>query len=214
VKTIHELGLSAFMNAYFVDHLFSSDDNLPVSNGPAKNPQHLASLLDHRDAFLLESFIVKNGQYESADAWQARLNKAIQYRARYGTRIFATTTTTPQDPFSSEKFNYAWWSARLYGIDGFSWGEPDFAAANNNLPDRQCGSTKSLKPLQGAPRVDAEGGHLWNETGTSFIVVDTNNHQVWQVPATHPRAPGNAQDINELLKSASPESHLTCSESR
>ncbi|PYU60118.1 MAG: hypothetical protein DMG56_16545, partial [Acidobacteria bacterium] len=126
VRIIHELGLSAFMNAYFLDHIFSLEDKLPYANGTAKNPEHLPPLLDRRDLFLLESFQVRNGNYESASEWQARLNQALKYRRRFGAHIFATTTTTEQEPFSAEKFNYAWWTAILYGLDGFSWGEPNF----------------------------------------------------------------------------------------
>ena len=136
VRMIRELGLSAFMNAYFIDHLFSVDSKLPNSNGPEKNPKGLAPLLDQRDLFLLESFQIKNGTYETAEAVQERLNQSLKYRHHFGTRIFATTTTTPQQPFSAEQFNYAWWTARLYALDGFSWGEPYFAAANNSLPER------------------------------------------------------------------------------
>src|SRR6266478_9287243 len=89
VRIIHELGLSAFLNAYFLDHLFSLEDKLPYANGTAKNPEGLPPLLDRRDLFLLESFQVSNGTYESVSAWQARLNQAVEYRRRYGSRIFA-----------------------------------------------------------------------------------------------------------------------------
>ena len=61
VRMIHELGLSAFMNAYFLEHLFSLDNQLPNANGSDKNPKRLAPLLDQRDLFLLESFEVKEG---------------------------------------------------------------------------------------------------------------------------------------------------------
>src|SRR5213080_3472628 len=82
----------------------------------AKNPDHVPPLLDRRDLFLLESFQVNNGSYESVPEWRARLNLALKYRQRYGAQIFATTTTTEQEPFSAEKFNYAWWTAFLYGL--------------------------------------------------------------------------------------------------
>src|SRR5437899_10330694 len=92
VRIIHDLGLSAFLNAYFLDHLFSLEDKLPYANGAAKNPERLPPLLDRRDLFLLESFQVRKGNYESASASQARLNQALDYRRRFGPRIFATTT--------------------------------------------------------------------------------------------------------------------------
>src|SRR6202007_1451691 len=111
VSLLHRLGLGAFMNAYHPDHLFSLEDKLPHANGAEKNPEHLPPLFDRRDLFLLESFQVRNSDYEDFSEWQARLNQPLKYRRRYGARIFATTTTTEQQPFSLEKFNYAWWTA-------------------------------------------------------------------------------------------------------
>jgi hypothetical protein len=190
VRIIHELGLRAFMNAYFLDHLFSREDKLAHANGTGKNPKRLPSLLDERDMFLLESFQVNNGIYESVSASQARLNQALEFRRRYGTRILATTTTTALKPFDAEKFNYAWWTALLFGLDGFGWGEPDFAAVSNELPDRRCSLESGvLGALQNSHSVgsDAVGSNntlFWRRAGNSFIVVDTRNHSVRRVPST------------------------------
>ena len=41
-------------------------------------------------------------------------------------------------PFSQAQFEYAFAGAVLWGLDGFSWGEPDFASRNNLLPWRGC----------------------------------------------------------------------------
>jgi hypothetical protein len=185
VRIIHSLGLSAFMNAYFPDHLFSVEDKLPYANGTGKNPEHLPPLLDKRDMFLLESFLVKNGTYESVSAWQARLNQALKFRRRYGTRILATTTTTALKPFDAEKFNYAWWTALLFGLDGFGWGEPDFAALSNELPDRGCSLESAvLGALQNSDAVGSSSTLFWRRAGNSFIIVDTRNHSVRRVPST------------------------------
>ncbi|HEY7616280.1 MAG TPA: hypothetical protein VH744_05710, partial [Terriglobales bacterium] len=140
VGYVHQLGLSVFMNGYFLDHLFSLEDKMANENGTGKNPKHLPPLLDHRDLFLMESFQVSNGTFEDPSHWQARMKQASAYRSRYGTRIFAITTTTEPQGFDAQKFNYAWWSAWLYDVDGFGWGEPNFSAANNMLPDRSCRS--------------------------------------------------------------------------
>ena len=190
VRIIHELGLRAFMNAYFLDHLFSREDEVAQANGTGKNPKRLPSLLDERDMFLLESFQVNNGTYESVSAWRARLNQALEFRRRYGTRILATTTTTALKPFDTEKFNYAWWTALLFGLDGFGWGEPDFAALSNELPDRRCSLESAvLGAIQNSHSVgsDAVGSNntlFWRRAGNSFIVVDTRNHSVRRVPST------------------------------
>jgi len=190
VRIIHELGLRAFMNAYFLDHLFSREDKVAQANGTGKNPKRLPSLLDERDMFLLESFQVNNGTYESVSAWRARLNQGLEFRRRYGTRILATTTTTALKPFDTEKFNYAWWTALLFDLDGFGWGEPDFAALSNELPDRRCSLESAvLGAIQNSHSVgsDAVGSNntlFWRRAGNSFIVVDSRNHSVRRVAST------------------------------
>jgi hypothetical protein len=208
VRIIHELGLSAFMNAYFLDHLFSLEDKLPHANGAAKNPEHLPPLLDRRDLFLLESFQVRNSDYEDFPEWQARLNQALNYRRRYGAGIFATTTTTEQQPFSPEKFNYAWWTALLYGLDGFSWGEPDFAARTNSLPDHRCSLDGTM--LHGFARpspVASDHTHFWRRVGNYLIVGDAATHSVHRVPFGGSL---EAEHIAALLTSAPGAPLLTC----
>lgn len=208
VRMIHELGLSAFMNAYFIEHLFSLDNQLPYANGLEKNPGRLAPLLDQRDLFLLESFQVKNGIYESAAAAQKRLNQALAYRRSYGTNIFATTTTTEQQPFSAAEFNYAWWTARLYGLDGFSWGEPDFAALSNSLPDRRCiGESTTLPAFAPSSKVGSDSIYFWRKAGLDLIVVDTDTHSVRRISSV---GSAESQGVRALLNSSRSQSPLTC----
>jgi hypothetical protein len=208
VRIIHELGLGAFMNAYFLDHLFSLEDKLPYANGTGKNPERLPPLLDRRDLFLLESFQVNNGSYESVSAWQGRLSQALAYRRRYGPHIFATTTTTEQEPFSAEKFNYAWWTALLYGLDGFGWGEPNFAALSNALPDHRCSlESTMLQALQESSVVGFDNRRFWRKTSTFFIVADTATHSVHRVPWGGSM---QSKDVKALVSSASRGSLLTC----
>ena len=208
VRIIHELGLSAFMNAYFLDHLFSLEDRVPYADGTAKNPEHLPPLLDRRDLFLLESFQVRNGNYESASEWQARLNQALKYRRRFGAHIFATTTTTEQEPFSAEKFNYAWWTAILYGLDGFSWGEPNFAALSNALPDRRCRlESTMLRAFEQSSAVGSDNTRFWRKAGNFLVVGDTATHSVHLVPSDSSVKP---KDVETLLTSPRGGSLLTC----
>src|SRR5207244_12429136 len=208
VRIIHELGLSAFMNAYFLDHIFSLEDKLPYANGAAKNPERLPPLLDRRDLFLLESFQVRKGNYESASASQARLNQACDYRRRFGPRIFATTTTTAQEHFSAEEFNYAWWTALLYGLDGFAWGEPNFAALSNTLPDRRCSLEAAvLRAVKQSSAVDSDGRRFWRRAGSFLVVADTATHSVYRVPTDGSVEP---KEIETLFNSPRQRSVLTC----
>lgn len=208
VRIIHEAGLSAFMNAYFIEHLFSLENKPQNANGSDKNPKRLAPLLDRRDLFLLESFQIKNGNYEDAAATEERLSKALKYRRQYGTRIFATTTTTEARQFSVEKFNYAWWTARLYGLDGFSWGEPYFAAANNSLPNRQC-TEDSARVISFEPSstVNSEANLMWRQSGSLVVVVNASDHSVRRMSST---SSASAQSAKALLSSTSTQFPLTC----
>jgi hypothetical protein len=186
VRYIHELGLSAFPNAFYPEELFSLDDLR------GKNPHHLPPALDRRDLFLLESFQVKNGEYEDAAEWQQRLLPALKYREQYGSRIFATTTYAEKESFRPDKFNYAWWSAWLYDLDGFSWGEPNFAAVSGMLPDRRCPSAglllsgAKLKDFEPPSSVGSDGIRFWRRAGPSRVVIDSRDHSVRLVssPAT------------------------------
>ena len=212
VRIIHELGLSAFMNAYFLDHLFSLEDTLPYANGTGKNPERLPPLLDSRDLFLLESFQVRNGSYESVSTWQARLSQALEYRRRYGPHIFATTTATEQEPFSREKFNYAWWTAVLYGLDGFGWGEPNFAALSNALPEHRCSlGSAMLRALQESSTVGFDNRRFWRKARTFFIVADTATHSVHRVSLS---GSVKSKGVQTLLSSSQAGSLLTCGGNR
>jgi len=208
VRMIHELGLSAFMNAYFLDHLFSSEDQLPHANGAEKNPEHLPPPLDRRDLFLLESFQVRNSDYEDFSDWQARLNRALKYRRRYGARIFATTTTTEQQPFSLEKFNYAWWTALLYGLDGFSWGEPNFAAVTNALAEHRCSlESTMLRGFEQPSPVASNHIRFWRQVGDYLVVGDAATHSIHRIPFDGSLEP---RHIANSLTSAQEAPLLTC----
>ncbi len=173
VESIHEQGLSAFANAFYPEDLFSLEDL------HGKNPAHLRPRLDERDLFLLESFQVKNGAYEDISEWQQRLQAALDGRRRYQSQIFATTTNAEQGTFAPEKFSYAWWSAWLYDLDGFAWGEPDFAAVSNLLPDRSCQGSDFLLAERPAPSiVGSDGTYFYRTVGPYRVVVDTRQHAV------------------------------------
>lgn len=209
VRMIHDMGLSAFMNAYFLDHLFGVENKPANANGLGKNPDHLAPLLDHRDLFLLESFQIKNGAYATPDVALARLKQALALRKRYGTHIFATTTTTAQQSFSPEKLNFAWWTARIYGLDGFSWGEPNFAAQSNTLPDRQCaGESGMLTTFDFSSFVGSDGMYISRKAGPFVVAVDTGALSVRRISAARSVEP---KEIPVLLRVSAPApSPLTC----
>lgn len=133
---IHGLGLSAFLNGFNPDDVFSPSV-VALNAAGGGNPGGLPTRLGPKDAFLLESFQVRLGLPEAWSAWSARTAKAVAYRDRYQTRIFGVTTTTAAtERPAAELFGYAWWSAALWGLDGVGWGEPDFSGVTSQLPPR------------------------------------------------------------------------------
>ena len=136
IDLIHSLGLNALVNAFDPDDVFSAAP-VALNSAGGGNPTGLPSRLGPQDGYLLESFQVRLGQLESWSAWAARTEKAVAFRDRYRTRVFAITTTTTESARDSTRlFRYAWWSAALWALDGVGWGEPDFSAGNSELPAR------------------------------------------------------------------------------
>ena len=137
ISFIHSLGLGAFVNAFEPDDAFSPAA-IPLNGAGGGNPRGETAVLGNGDFFLLESFLVRNGQFDRTTAGAERIARAVGHRQKYGTRIFATTTIAVAQTFSQAQFNYAYAGAVLWGLDGFGWGELDFGARDNLLPWRGC----------------------------------------------------------------------------
>ena len=86
------------------------------------------------DAYLLESFAVRNGVAEDPRGWNDRLARAKRGAQATGAAIWATTTGA--GPYTPDLMVYAWRAAVQAGLDAFSWGEPSFSSADSRLPFR------------------------------------------------------------------------------
>ena len=202
VNFVHQQELSAFMNGYFPDHIFGLENEPLYSKGKNKNPGHQAPALDGRDLCLLESFQIREGAYDDPAQWQERMKKVLDYRKRYGTQMFAITTAGKQ-PFDAQKLNYGWWSAWLNDLDGFGWGEPNFSASDNSLPDHRC--VMDATQLKKVGAVGSDKIRFWRKTAGSGVVLDTSNHTVKRI-----KSAGPAPTEKDILKSASEGSALMC----
>lgn len=148
LDVIHARNLRAFVNGWFIDHVFG---RLPDPYFPAGNPAGLPSKIRSTDLYLLESFAIMEGRYDVCqrprwDTWITKAAKAVNYRASFGTAMWAMTTadqlttrdllgTTAVEP----RLNFAWHGAAMFNLDGFGWTEPQFSAtgvAQNSLPWR------------------------------------------------------------------------------
>ncbi|KAF0248779.1 MAG: hypothetical protein FD167_1814, partial [bacterium] len=131
ITTIHNLGLQAFLNAYNLEDLFETKI-VPLNNVGGGNPNGENPVLGVNDLVLLESFQIRNGEYD--DTYPNRLSQAISYREKFNIKLLGVTTILLNQSFNQAQLDYAWWSATLWGINGFGWGEPNYASSNNLLP--------------------------------------------------------------------------------
>jgi len=171
VEAVHAAGLRVFMNA------FNPDDVFLPSNG-------VAHRLQAGDAFLLESFVIRNGQQDMDSGWSSRAGRASEYARRGGVAVHAVTTTQAGSTPPSGSLAYAWWLALACGLDGFGWGEPVFSGPDSVLPWR-------TRPEQAAMEVGGkfvgpltlDGGVYSRATDRGRIEVDSRTRAARFVPA-------------------------------
>jgi len=132
ISAAHARGLSACLNAFEPGDVFGSTPT-PLNAAGGGNPTGAAPVVSARDAVLLESFAVRNGVAQSADALWTRARTALEGRARFGARVFAVSTSA--DPGEDMTLaQYGWWTAAALGLDAYGWGMPSFSAVTSQLP--------------------------------------------------------------------------------
>jgi len=141
LDAVHDAGLDAFVNSWFIDHTFSDKPDSRYRWGnPGRVPSHIRST----DRYLLESFVIIEGGYDvcdqpQGDSWLEKADKAFAYRQTFGSAIWTMTTAnqlgagdgSPAD--IEAKLDYAWYATTMYGFDGFGWTEPQFSASGHAL---------------------------------------------------------------------------------
>ncbi len=177
---IHSLGLQAMANSFHPDDI-AGDRMVPLNAAGGGNPKGEPSRMGAQDILLIESFQIRQGEYDPSDLLRQRLLQAQECRRRKKTRIFAVTTSKAA-AFNRQQFDYAWWNAVLWQLDGFGWGEADFSSGNNRLTQMEC--PQESRELGGhftSPVHTAEHG-LSRSTETGTIVIDTLAHTAGFVP--------------------------------
>ena len=120
VNYCHSLNLGVIMNAWDPDDVFAGS---PMA-------------LDSRDMYLLESFLISNGNYQNLTFWKAKADKCFDYAATYGVSMacLATATTSISASYgSSQEFSQAWFGAAMYDFDYFQVTDVFHSASNNVL---------------------------------------------------------------------------------
>lgn len=172
ISFIHELNLSAFVNGFNPDDLFS-DRAVPLNNLGGGNPEGEPTELNRADIYLLESFQIRMGEYDEGEL-NDRIRRALSYREQFGTRIFGVTTSQIGQSFEQAKFDYAWWGSLMWGLDGFGWGEPSFSSADNLMPYRTAPTIGDLG-VYTSPVIE-QFPLIYRETTGGRIFINTQNH--------------------------------------
>ena len=129
VDYVHGKGLPVCANGWTPSDVFGSQVH-------AKNPGGLPTHLGAADYYLSESHQVAEGVVVSEAAWQGKANALVIYQRQLGFKILSNTTPDTANTYNQSLFNYAWFSAALYGHVATGWGEYLYAAPTALAPYR------------------------------------------------------------------------------
>lgn len=162
--------LHAFVNAWNPDDVFASTVD------PVHNPTGVAPLIGTGDWYLLESYQIINGAYQSSTDWRVRSDKATAGRTALGTSL-AAVTTIGTDPFSQPKADYSYLSSVMDELDTWGWGEQYFSAGDSMLPWR----TRATVDGTLFTGLLVQVGDVWQRQTNVGIVVDTSAHTTGEI---------------------------------
>ncbi len=176
VAAAHARGLSACLNAFRPADVFGVS-RVPLNAVGGGNPGGALPELSARDAVLLESFAVRNGEPEPTDSLAARTRAALEGRERFGTRVFAVATAG-ELPDHRPLAEFGWWTASAFGLDGYGWGAPHYSAATSQLPSISGpGAEAALARAGYTGDVSFRHGRWRRPTTMGTIVVDTSSRR-------------------------------------
>lgn len=185
VDYVHSKGLSAFINVWDPDDVFSQA--VQKKFNPFGTPPHLGP----EDYFLHESFAVTLSQYQDPAFLIEKSEKGLKWKKIYGTKMATVNTVDfSNPPFNAEQANYVWWATYLYGFDAMAWGETGIYSA-----DCQC-LPFHTRPAIGdfgspiEPLTVAHTGSMYRRsTTTGTIELDTAAHTGRFIPGLPSAAP-------------------------
>ncbi|CAF3918781.1 unnamed protein product, partial [Rotaria sordida] len=146
ISYCHSLNLAVMMNAWNPDDVMSGS---PM-------------LLDSRDIYLLESYLISNGVYQNLTIWKIKADKCLTYSNLFGISMatLSTSTTPISSSFSStQQFSQAWFGTAIYNFQYFQATDFQYSATNNML-------YAFVNPL-------SSYGNTWQ---TNTIQTDSNIH--------------------------------------
>jgi hypothetical protein len=172
VDYVHHKGLSAFINAWNPDDVFSPGVD------KIYNPTDAATHLGENDFYLLESFAVENSTYQDPAFLISRANKALHWNDEYGTMIATVNTVAANNPpFNQNQFAYVWWTTLLYNFDAMAWGETaNYSATSLTLPYHERPNPGDIGDPIWPIKVTNRGSQNARRTTKGTIRVDTSAH--------------------------------------
>lgn len=185
IDYVHSQGLSAFINAWDPDDVFS--ETVHDKFNPSGAPPHLGP----NDYFLHESFAVTLNEYQDPAFLIEKSEKALKWKKLYGTKMATVNTTAfSNPPFEQEKADYVWWMTLLYGFDAMAWGETGIYSADCQcLPFRPRPNPANIgSPIE--PLTVSHNGSLHRRATTAgTIEVDTTIYTGRFIPGAPPEPP-------------------------
>lgn len=195
VGYIHSQGLSAFVNVWNPDDVFSPEVH------PTLNPNGTPTLLGPNDYSLHESFAVTLSQYQDPAFLIEKAEKGLKWKKIYGTKMATVNTVAQSNPaFDQAQFDYVWWMTLLYGYDAMAWGETwVYSSDTNSLPfhprpnphNGDIGS--AVDPLN----VTHSGSIHRRSTSLGYVEVDTTTHQGKFVEGAPPPPPTHQNFVTQ-----------------
>lgn len=108
----HEKGVNVFVNAWNPDDIFLGEN----------------MKLNANDLYLLESYLVSDGNYLCMKEWKIRADKCMAYKEKFGVTMACVATTKTED-----QFLFAWFATAMYNFAYFQATNFLYSGCNNEL---------------------------------------------------------------------------------
>lgn len=170
VQGLHDLGLGCVANSWDPRHALDSEP------GPG-NPKARATPLGKGDAYLYESYLVSRGNWIRFKEWRAKANTLMKLVAASAVEVWSCTTTQERAHNDGEGWDFVCACAWMDGHAAVGWGEPNFAASDNQA----CWRPLPELPLQ-RKRVGPRGqAGMQAQSDRGSFVIDYDNRSVrWE----------------------------------
>jgi hypothetical protein len=189
VVAAHRWGLPVIANGHVPAEVLGSAVN------PTYNANGLPTRLTAGDYYLYESFQVRTGAYEDEVTWQTKARQLEDARRDIGIGVMAVTTPDTDGSFQPAQFDYAWYSALLYGYQAVGWGEHDYGA-DGNSPWRDRPAIEPGSAFLG-PVIAASPEYL-RELQAGVLVVNASTH------AVRFEADADGDAVSDVVEAAAP----------